>query len=432
MTSEHRSAVALLVSVCLLLLPAAGALPGAAAEPAGPASPLQLGAKRVVEHGTKTVSGPSLQVSESEAVHMAWIEEEKEVRGLYYLKTEAEAKTLPSPIPVKGPEEAVAAVHQSPGLALGRNGEAYFSWSAPHPQAGGKPFTSILRLSRLETVGTAAPSSVAVNDDNAVTNHAFDHVTVSRDGTVHVAWIDGREGKKEPATFTARSSDGGRTVTKNIKVDDGTCVCCRTALATAPDGTVYLAWRKILEGNVRETVVARSMDGGQTYSAPVIVGNDRWVFPGCPHRPASLGVDQGGRLYVVWYTEGADETPAIYLAVSDDQGRTFSSKRQLNVSKGTFPDHPQMAVDAEGRLVVVWEEQSPVRREVVMSYSLDRGQTFSKPQKLNDRKGQTPAVAMNHQGLVALAWVEQVMPGRKTVLQTVRLPKDPKVADAKP
>lgn len=430
MAFGYQPAVTLLLSACLLV--ATGVARGSAAEPAGSSPNPQFGQKLFMEHGTKAVSGPSLQVDESGTIHAAWIEEEKEMRGLYYLKTAAEAKALPGPLRVNGPDEQVAAVHQSPGLALGRQGEVYLSWSAPHPQAGGKPFTRILRLSRLEAGGPTATPSVAVNDDSAVTNHAFDHLAVAHDGTVHVAWIDAREGKKEPATFAARSSDGGRTVTKNLKVDDSTCVCCRTALAAAPDGTVYLAWRKIFEGNVRETVVARSTDGGQTYSAPVIVGHDRWVFPGCPHRPASLGVDRHGRLYVVWYTEGPDETPAIYLAVSEDGGRTFSPKRALNASKGTFPDHPQMAVDAEGRVVVVWEEQSPVRREVVMSYSLDRGQAFSKPQKLNEKKGQNPAVALNDQGLAAVAWVEQVMPGRKTVVQTVRFSKDPKVADAQP
>ena len=100
-----------------------------------------------------------------------------------------------------------------------------------------------------------------------------------------------------------------------------------------------------------------------------------------------MGVDAGGRLYVVWYTEGMDETPAIYLAYSDDRGVTFSEKKQLNRSKGTFPDHPQLAVDPEGRVVVIWEEQSPVRREIVMSHSIDRGQTFSVPFKLNEKNG---------------------------------------------
>lgn len=191
-------------------------------------------------------------------------------------------------------------------------------------------------------------------------------------------------------------------------------------MATSADGVVYVAWRKIFEGNIRETVVSRSTDSGETFSSSVIVGHDRWAYPACPHRPASLGVDKQGRLYVVWYTEGADETPAIYLAYSDDQGQTFSTKQQLNRSKGTFPDHPQMAVDLSGRMVVIWEEQSPVRREVVASYSLDRGQSFSAPIKLNDKNGQTPTVAVNEQGTFVMGWKEHAMPAHRLVIQTVQ------------
>ena len=209
-------------------------------------------------------------------------------------------------------------------------------------------------------------------------------------------------------------------------------MCCRTSLTSGPDGTLYVAWRKILPGDVRETVVAHSLDGGRTFSAPVVVGQDQWVFQGCPHRPASMGVDRHDRLYVVWYTEGSDETPAVYLAYSDDHGVTFSRKQKLNISKGTFPDHPQMAVDPEGRILVVWEEQSPVRREVVVSLSYDRGQSFTSPQKVNDKKGQTPAVAVNAQGTAVLAWIEHAMPGHKMVMQTLHLPISTHVAHANP
>jgi hypothetical protein len=135
-----------------------------------------------------------------------------------------------------------------------------------------------------------------------------------------------------------------------------------------------------------------------------------------------LGVDDSGRLYVVWYTEGADETPAVYLAYSDDQGQSFSEKKQLNRSKGTFPDHPQMAVDRRGRVIVIWEEQSPVRREIVMSHSLDRGQSFSAPQKLNEKHGQSPTVAVNAEGTVVMGWKEHAMPAHRLLIQTMRLP----------
>ena len=311
---------------------------------------------------------------------------------------------------------------EAPALAVVGD-DVFLTWALTHPKlTADKPFSNELRLSRSTDGGKTFLPSILVNDDEQVIGHSFDSVHVAPDGVVHVAWIDGREGKKESGTFVTRSTDHGHTVSKNLKVDENTCVCCRTSLTTGPDGTLYVAWRKILPGDLRETVVARSTDGGQTFTAPVIVGQDRWVFPGCPHRPASIGADRLGRLYVVWYTEGVDETPAVYLAYSDDRGETFSPKQKLNVSKGTFPDHPQMAVDPEGRLVIVWEEQSPVRREVVVSVSLDRGQTFSAPQKLNEKKGQTPSLSMNSNGLVALAWMEHAMPSHRIVVQTLQLP----------
>lgn len=403
----------------------AGAGLALAAEPDRPGSELVLGQKITIEHQAKFVTGPSVVIDERGTVHLAWMQEDRQhgldLRSVRYARMAQPGGSLSTAVQVNSPEESPFWRQEAPALAV--NGEAVFlTWASTHPKAGpDQPFASELRLSRSVDGGQTFLPSVLVNDDGQVIPHSFDALHLGPEGTLYISWIDGREGKKDPGTYVARSGDQGRTVGKNQKVDEHTCVCCRTALATASDGTVYLAWRKIFEGNVRETVVARSTDGGRTFSEPVIVGHDRWVFPGCPHRPASIGVDGQGRLYVVWYTEGSDETPAIYLAYSDD-GRTFKAKRALNVSKGTFPDHPQMAVDGEGRLVVVWEEQSPVRREVVMSYSLDRGATISRPVKLNDKKGQGPAVSVNGQGLAALAWLEHAMPGHKTILQLLQLP----------
>ena len=81
-----------------------------------------------------------------------------------------------------------------------------------------------------------------------------------------------------------------------------------------------------------------------------------------------------------------------------------------------------MAVDPAGRVVVVWEEQSPVRREVVVSYSLDRGQSFSTPAKLNEKNGQLPTVAVNSQGTVVMGWKEHAMPAHRLVIQTMQFP----------
>jgi hypothetical protein len=383
---------------------------------------LRFGPKLTTDHRVRAVIGPSVRIDDQGRISLAWMEEDKDIRTVFYARTEKPGGPMTAPVTVNQPTEVPYMRQEAPALGLVGD-DIFLTWALTHPKlTSDKPFSNELRLSRSGDGGKTFLPSILVNDDEQVIGHSFDSVHVAPDGVVHVAWIDGREGQREPGTFVTHSRDHGRTVVKNIKVDDNTCVCCRTSLTTGTDGMLYLAWRKILPGDVRETVVARSADGGTTFSSAVIVGHDKWVFPGCPHRPASIGTDRLGRLYVVWYTEGVDETPAVFLAYSDDQGITFSPKQKLNVSRGTFPDHPQMAVDPEGRLVIVWEEQSPVRREVVMSVSLDRGQTFSTPQKLNEKKGQTPSLSMNAKGLAALAWMEHAMPAHRMVVQTIQLP----------
>lgn len=383
---------------------------------------LTLGPKHVTVHQVKSIVGPSVQIDELGFVSAAWVEEDKDTRTILFARSDRPGGPLGNPVKVNDPSGEVYYRQESPALVIKGN-EVFITWSKTHPKiTPDKPFAGELRLSRSTDGGRTFEPSVQVNDDELVAQHTFDSIQRAPNGTLHMAWIDAREGKKEPGTFVARSTDHGGTISKNVKIDDDTCVCCRTAIATSGDGIVYVAWRKIFDGNIRETVVARSMDDGVSFSPSVIVGNDRWVYPACPHRPASLGVDRQGRLYVVWYTEGADETPAVYLAYSDDQGKTLSAKTQLNRSKGTFPDHPQMAVDPAGRLAVIWEEQSPVRREVVASYSLDRGQSFSTPVKLNEKNAQTPTVAVNQHGTVVMGWKEHAMPAHRLVLQIVQFP----------
>ncbi|MCC6141530.1 MAG: exo-alpha-sialidase [Nitrospira sp.] len=396
------------------------------------APPFALGPKVTTDRKVRTVVGPSVRIDDAGQISLAWVEEEKETRTVLYSRIEKADGPLGESVRVNSPSEVPYSRQEAPAFVASGD-EVLIAWAIAHPKmTPDKPFSNDLRLSRSADGGKTFQPSVLVNDDELVIGHSFDSIHVAPDGVVHMAWIDGREGKKESGTFAARSTDHGRTVEKNLKVDESTCVCCRTSMTSSPDGTLYVAWRKILPGEIRETVVARSTDGGQTFAAPVIVGHDQWVFPGCPHRPASIGTDRQGRLYVVWYTEGSDETPSIYLAYSDDRGATFSTKQKLNLSKGTFPDHPQMAVDPNGRLVIVWEEQSPVRREIVVAVSLDRGQTFSAPQKVNDKKGQTPAISINAQGLAALAWMEHAMPAHRLVVQTLQLPASTVAARPEP
>ena len=77
-------------------------------------------------------------------------------------------------------------------------------------------------MSRSSDRGQTFQPSVIVNDDPGVIQHAFDALHRDSDGRLHLSWIDGRDGKKDPGTYVARSLDRGQTVTKNMKVVEGT------------------------------------------------------------------------------------------------------------------------------------------------------------------------------------------------------------------
>jgi len=264
---------------------------------------------------------------------------------------------------------------------------------------------------------------VQVNDDGLAISHIFEHVIAGNNGEVFVAWLDGRnKDRSGSAILFACSRDHGATVDKNLVLDGMACPCCRPMLAQASDGSLWAAWRKTFEGNVRDIVIAHSTDQGRTFSPPTVVSRDGWVFDACPHRGPSIAFDGRGRLYIGWYTEGKDEQPRLFISTSDDQGATFSAPVALHNATTSLPDNLHMAVHPDGRVVAVWEEVTGVRKRVVMRVSDDRGQTFSPMQTLSSgSKAEHPTVAIHDSGTVALGWTEHAFPYNRIIVQQGQL-----------
>ena len=226
----------------LLALCLAAAIPIAAAQ-AESAVPFELSQKFVTEHKVKSLVGPSVQVDEQGQVSLAWMEEEKDVRSVLYARSAEAGGPMGVPVRINRPEDVPYWRQEAPALVV-QGEDVFVTWGLAHPKATPQqPFATELRLSRSIDGGKTFQPSVAVNDDPGVIQHTFDALHRDADGRLHLSWIDGREGKKEPGTYVARSLDRGATITRNLKVDEGTCVCCRTAVTSGPEGMVYVAWR---------------------------------------------------------------------------------------------------------------------------------------------------------------------------------------------
>jgi hypothetical protein len=200
-------------------------------------------------------------------------------------------------------------------------------------------------------------------------------------------------------------------------------VCCRIDVATGPGEAVAVAWRKVFPGSIRDMVLGMSRDGGRSFGTAAPVHADRWKIAACPHRGGSVAMDGRGRVYLAWYTEGSDGQPRMLFAASQ-HGRRFVAPTRLNTSVGSVPDHVRLAADAHGRVVIVWEDATAVRRRVLLRYSGEGGRTLSAPQVLSEAiKAYAPDVASAPNGDFVVAWHEEQFPGLKTMVQTIRLPK---------
>jgi hypothetical protein len=406
----------MMIAVAVALALVLGVMPAHAAGPVlGPRQELTVFDKPHEAH----VSAPAVAVMRDGKTVLAWFAQQGHDNNLFVAQPGSE----PKPVRVNPEGMFVDSLHQPPGLALGPGDEVYVSWSSRKPVPEGGLFASDLRLSRSLDGGRTFEGHLRVNDDRPI-SHSFEGLGVAPDGTVIVSWIDSRDGASTAGTYLARITERGSRVEPALKLDAGeTCVCCRVDVAAGPRDTVAVAWRKVFPGSVRDMVVGLSHDGARSFTPAGLVHADRWKINACPHRGGSVAMDGRGRVYLAWYTETADGQPRMLFAGSGD-GVRFSAPARLNTAAGYIPDQVRLAADPAGRVVIVWEEATAVRRRVMLRYSIDGGRTLSAPRALSQAiKAYAPDVAVAPSGDFVVAWHEEQFPVFKTVTQAIRLSK---------
>jgi hypothetical protein len=283
-----------------------------------------------------------------------------------------------------------------------------------------------LRFARSMDYGKSFGKAIEV-DPTGPASQSFFNLNVSPQGTIYVVWLDGRDrnaghgghsehGHSEhggSAIYLARSADGGASFGPSIRVATNACPCCRPAIAFTDDHTVHVAFRKVFDGNVRDVAVVTSRDGGESWANPVRVAQDNWQINGCPHSGPSLAV-LGNRLFVSWFTVHEKEQQSyIFLAHSDDRGRTFSDR--VSLSEGTVdPNHPSL-VAARDRLFAVFQardrdtNRSWGKARVYLREVSAAGRLSHLTSVPNLSAGVSyPAVAFESPDKLFLAWTESV------------------------
>jgi len=377
----------------------------------GGSDELQLSKPRTVSAPTEVGAAPMFAVSESGAQAMAWISApDGGTDGRLYVSVggapPSELRDSLGPIEPHG--------ESPPKIAYAGDGSLAALYVVGK-EAPGKRFPlGALRFARSPDGGKSWDQPVTITDDSAFGSHNFHALHIAGDGTIYAAWLDGRSGQSH--AFATRSEDGGKTWAPNHPISTGeACPCCRTALATAPGGVVYAAWRAVLPGNVREIVVARSSDRGTTWSDPVRVQNDGWQVDACPHAGPALAVDSQERLHVTWWS-GKEGAAGVFYARSDDGGKSFTHTVPLGTAEFSQPAHVQLAVGDSGMVVVAWDDGTLQTPRIALRVSRDGGADFAPTRYMSseERVASFPVLALNRKNLT-VAWTEQSTDYARTV-----------------
>jgi hypothetical protein len=238
--------------------------------------------------------------------------------------------------------------------------------------------------------------------------------------------------------FAARSLDGGRSwstpapVVANAATNTGTDLAARTA--RLGDGRIAVVWASAANlgqpGTTafREIQIARTDDGGATWSPPAYVHVAALADAAQDAAPDLAGGD--GTAIAVWQSRsmpGAGTEGDIAVARSVDNGVTWSTPSLLHatgIGDALEDLEPRIAYGGEGRWLVVWVSRTTLPggtgddHDIHATVSTDDGLSWStvvpiNPEALNDgsRADAEPAVEGDGAGGFVVAWVRQGIGG---------------------
>jgi hypothetical protein len=219
--------------------------------------------------------------------------------------------------------------------------------------------------------------------------------------------------------FVSASNDGGRTWDDPVTVhesttqfDDKEAIAVDVGADSPFRGRIYVGWDTTVASDQEVLRVAYSTDDGRSFTSPVDLESVR---------VSNLGIlpliDAGGIVYAVWLHEDPSGARAIHSARSEDGGNSWSAPLVVSaMQQGAVTGMrtgviPAAAIDpAAGTLYVVWQDGrfSSGVAQVVLSRSTDGGRTWSAPRRVSDgpldAPSFTPAVAVNGEGQVAVSY----------------------------
>lgn len=287
-------------------------------------------------------------------------------------------KTFAGDLRVNARPEAILADGQNRPQLLVDGDTVAVVWAQALPRL----HTGHIRFARSTDGGRSFSPPVNVNDDGAEIGHSFPALASDGKGRLAIAWLDSRD--KEAATVAGKKYAGSGVY-----------------FVTSEDGGAHFSANRRLAGHSCECCrigLAYGPDGeAQALWRHVFGDNirdfalarlapdarieraseDNWQIAACPHHGGALAIDGEGRRHAVWFT-GSAQGPGIYYRHLD--GAAASPPLRLGDADAQ-PGHAVVFASAR-EVWLAWREFDGRRYRVMVQHSRDRGESWSKAREV--------------------------------------------------
>ncbi|NOY25877.1 MAG: exo-alpha-sialidase [Oligoflexia bacterium] len=187
---------------------------------------------------------------------------------------------------------------------------------------------------------------------------------------------------------------------------DGTQDAWHTNVERRPDGSVLAGWDVGVGGTATTLFVADGRDG--EFSTP-----ENITALSHPGERVHFAFGDDGVDHLTWFHKKAGLPRAVY--VLNGHPGAWGQAQEPSQGKGGFQFDPDIAVNSQGVLCLVWGWDSGADADLV--YSLNKGQGWSDPRKvaeLDGGKPGLPSIAVDDSGAFNVVWNQGVR-GRSQV-----------------
>ncbi len=172
-------------------------------------------------------------------------------------------------------------------------------------------------------------------------------IAVDWKGRVFVVWHAGDLAHEDRrAVYITVSRDRGQTFTperRAIPDQTGVCACCGLDSLVADQGLLYISYRSAKEKTHRDMVLLKSTDGAQNFSSQTM---HEWELNGCPVSTTTIAGGTRGPI-VAWETKGQVFFAHVKNLADVESAPGDSIGRRKN---------PAVAINNDGKILLAWAE----------------------------------------------------------------------------